>query len=112
MDKKLYYFLWGIIPVGISVICFAISFLIDRSGLVYTTSDMGIISTIFGTLEFMVMVIALPVGLLGWLLIWGDNGPPGLFQTYPYLELAAGFVLWFLLGIVACFIYRAIKKME
>jgi len=43
-------------------------------------------------------LIALPVPLLGWIYVWGDNGPP--FVEYPFFNIVFGILFYGLLGAV------------
>jgi len=46
------------------------------------------------------MTIASPLAVGGWMLIWGDNGPPYKWLESTLVNLAAGFLLWGLVGFV------------
>ena len=100
MKKYLYYFLWGIVLVTISLLCLLIYFLV---------SEPAPDSRFLGLIYTFIAVIGLPIGLGGWLFIWGDNGPPLFLENF-FSQLVLGLILWFLVGLVLGFIYKKIRK--
>ena len=63
------------------------------------------------TLGSMCMVIAAPVAVGGWLLIWGDNGPPYQWLESTAFNIGFGLCLYALLGaIVSHLISRRIGR--
>ncbi|MEX1028127.1 MAG: hypothetical protein WD049_09010 [Candidatus Paceibacterota bacterium] len=48
--------------------------------------------------EIACMMIANPIAVGGWALIWGDNGPPYQWLESTLVNLVATFLLWGLVG--------------
>ncbi len=61
-------------------------------------------------LRSLCMVIAMPVALGGWLLIWGDNGPPYAWIDSWLFNMAFGVCFYGLLGAVAGIVVARIRR--
>ena len=94
-----YWLKGGVIGVTISLIFFVLMMVVPDS----VFESMGKI------FELIIMAFAMPIGLAGFLLIWGSNGPPD-FLNNVVLQIILDLLFWFLIGALISKIYYKMNK--